>query len=406
MLLSVFTHSKTNTPNKASLANTLISATVLLSLLSTQGVSAKSPTKAIKCNSESNFAPCFYVAGGLIGANASPKGTVGGWSTSNSSTFGYNLVVGSQIKPHWFGELAFNSLGKAKLKNSSSAITGSESISYNIPSLQIGYLVKPTSETINYFAKGGVSFIQNSASSDRIPYKKQNSVLPSFSAGVQWQSPKNGLFARLSGDYHSSDAMGLNLLLGYKFNAPEKSTAIKPKKKHAKPRRVVKRRPTAVKRRAKPVRRKAPARRIANNAPPQLMRIISNIVKQPPFAGVLNGVEFSPRTAKLTPRAKGVLNGIARKLKARPKMRVAIIGHTDSLGITSENNLLSRTRASAVKSYLIKQGINARRMVAEGQGDSQPRATIVQRVVEERIVGLSYAHFKQEKNTMTLAKKH
>jgi len=376
MLLSVFTHSETNTPNKASLANTLISTTVLLSLLSTQGVSAKSPTQAIKCNSESNFAPCFYVAGGLIGANASPKGTVGGWSTSNSSTFGYNLVVGSQLKPHWFGELAFNSLGKAKLKNSSSAIKGSESISYNIPSLQIGYLVKPTSETINYFAKGGVSFIQNSASSDRIPYKKQNSVLPSFSAGVQWQSPKNGLFARFSGDYHSSDAMGLNLLLGYKFNAPEKSTTIKPRKKHTKPRRVVKRRPTAVKRRAKPVKRRAaPARRIANNAPPQLMRIISSIVKQPSFAGALNGVDFNPRTAILTPRAKGVLNSIARKLKAQPKMRVAIIGHTDSLGITAENKLLSRTRASAVKSHLIKQGINARRMIAEGRGDSQPRAT-------------------------------
>ncbi|MCF6204213.1 MAG: OmpA family protein, partial [Methylococcaceae bacterium] len=192
--------------------------------------------------------------------------------------------------------------------------------------------------------------------------------------GVQWQSPKNGLFARLSGDYHSSDAMGLNILVGYKFNTPEKSTTLKPTKKYTKPRRVVKRKPAAVKRRT-PTRRKAPARRIASNAPPQLLHIISNIVKQPAFAGVLNGVDFNPRTAILTPRAKGVLNGIARKLKSHPKMRVAIIGHTDSLGITAENKLLSRTRASAVKSYLIKQGINARRMVTEGRGDSQPRAT-------------------------------
>ncbi len=362
MLLSVFTHTETNTPNKASLVSTLINTTVLLCLLSAQVVSAENPTKAIKCNSESNFAPCFYIAGGLIGANVSPKGTIGGWSTSNSSGFGYNLVVGSQLKPHWFGELTFNSLGKAELKNDSSVITGTESISYNIPSLQIGYLVKPSSETINYFAKGGISFIQNSASSDRVPYKKQNSALPSFSAGIQWQSPKNGLFARFSGDYHSSDAMGLNILLGYKFNTPEKSTAVKP-------RQIVKRRATPTKR------RKQPARRIAKKTPPQLMHIISNIVKQPAFAGVLNGVDFKPRTAILTPRAKGTLNNIARKLKNQPKMRVAIIGHTDSLGITAENKLLSRTRASAVKSYLIKQGINARRMVAEGRGDSQPRAT-------------------------------
>jgi len=365
MLLSVFTHPNTNTLKRMSLTGTI----ALLSLLSLQTISAKNITNDIKCNSQSNFAPCFYVAGGLIGSKVSPTGNVGGWHTSSSSSLGYNLVVGSQLKPHWFGELAFNSLGKAKLKNNSSAITDSESISYDIPSLHIGYLVKPTSETINYFAKGGVSFIQNSASSDKIPYEKQNSMLPSFSAGVQWQSPKNGFFARLSGDYHSSDAMGVNVLFGYKFNAPEKSTSINPSKKATKPRRIVKRR-------AKPIkRRRAPARRIAANAPPQLMHIISNIVKQPSFAGVLNGVEFNPQTAILTPRAKGVLNGIARKLKAQPKMKVAIIGHTDSLGITAENQLLSRTRASAVKSYLIKQGINARRMVAEGRGDSQPRAT-------------------------------
>ncbi|MEE9444560.1 MAG: OmpA family protein, partial [Cocleimonas sp.] len=50
-------------------------------------------------------------------------------------------------------------------------------------------------------------------------------------------------------------------------------------------------------------------------------------------------------------------------------------GHTDSLGITAEKVLLSKSRSSVVKSFLIRQGINARRMVSEGRGDSQPRAT-------------------------------
>ncbi len=347
----------------------MISTAVLASLINPQIVSAENlNSQAVKCNSVSNFSPCFYVAGGLIGSRVSPEGTIGGWSTSNSSSTGYNLIIGSQIKPHWFGEFAYNNLGKATLKNSSPAITDSQTISYSIPSLHIGYILKPTSEAINYFAKGGVSFIQNSASSETVPYEKKNSVLPSFSVGAQWQSPKNGLFARLSGDYHSSDATGLNITLGYKFNSPERSSAKKTSTQYTKPKR-------AIKRRAKPVRRRAPPRRVVNNTPPQLMHIISNIVKQPAFAGVLNGVDFNPRTAILTPRAKGVLNHIASKLKQQPKMRVAIIGHTDSLGITAENKLLSRTRASAVKSYLIRQGVNARRMVAEGRGDSQPRAT-------------------------------
>ena len=371
MLLSVSTQLNTSKIKQLGLPSLTISLAVFASLLNTQAVQAENlNSQSIKCNSATGFSPCFYVAGGVIGSHISPEGSIGGWSTSSTSSSGYKLLIGTQIKPHWFGELAYSDLGKATIKNNLPTITDSQTISYSIPSLQIGYLFKPNSATINYFVKGGLSFIQNSASSEIVPYEKQNSVLPSFSAGAQWQSPKNGLFARLSGDYHSSDATGVSLTVGYKFNIPKKNTAGISSTKYTTPQKRI---PAVAKHTKTPVKRTSP--HITNNTPPQLMRIISSIVKQPDFAGVLNGVDFKPRTAILTPRAEGVLNHIARKLANRPTMRVAIIGHTDSLGITEENILLSRSRASAVKAYLIKQGINANRIETEGLGDSQPRAT-------------------------------
>ena len=348
---------------KLNLVTLLFSALSMLGLASSETISAKTTTfDSNHCGSQSAFTPCFYAAGGLMLSRVAPDGEVGGWSTSKTSSSGINIVVGHHFKPQIFGELSYIDLGKSTLTNSSSTSSGTENIKYKVASLQMGYLLKKPSEALNFYIKGGLSSIQNNASSTKIPYKKQNSVLPSFGAGAQWQSPDSGLFVRLGGDYFSSDALAINLAVGYKIDTfNKKSTAKSPT-----PRRQA---------RPKPI-RKAPARRVVKKrAPPRRLRIISSIVQQPSFAGVLNGVDFKPNTAILTGRAKSILRSIALKLKNKPKMRVTIIGHTDSLGITAEKVLLSKSRSSVVKSFLIRQGINARRMVSEGRGDSQPRAT-------------------------------
>ena len=352
-----------------SLPTLLISTAAILGLLSTSEVSAKTSTDSNSCGTQSAFTPCFYVAGGLMLSRVAPDGEVGGWSTSSTNSTGFNLTVGHHFKPQLFGELSYTSLGKATLKNSAPSITGKEDIKYQAASLHVGYLLKKPSEALNFYAKGGLSTIQNTASSSRVPYEKQNSILPSFGAGVQWQSPNNGLFFRLGGDYFSNDAQAVNLTVGYKFDAlNDKSTAKTPaprKRVKPKPRRIVKPRPV----------RKAPARRVVKKSRPPGLHIISSIVKQPSFAGVLNGVDFKANTAILTTRAQSVLRSVALKLKKKPNMRITLIGHTDSLGITAEKTLLSKSRAAAVKAFLIRQGVSSRRMIAEGRGDSQPRAT-------------------------------
>lgn len=53
---------------------------------------------------------------------------------------------------------------------------------------------------------------------------------------------------------------------------------------------------------------------------------------------------------------------------------VAIEGHTDDVGSLELNQTLSMHRADSVKSYLMQQGIQSRRLTAAGMGETQPIA--------------------------------
>lgn len=55
--------------------------------------------------------------------------------------------------------------------------------------------------------------------------------------------------------------------------------------------------------------------------------------------------------------------------------KLDIKGHTDNLGTDEYNQTLSQNRANAVKEYLIKKGIPAERINAQGFGESKPITT-------------------------------
>ena len=67
------------------------------------------------------------------------------------------------------------------------------------------------------------------------------------------------------------------------------------------------------------------------------------------------------------------LNGILRTLKENPEMKVTVTGWCDTKGSVAVNKRISRQRAEAVKTWLVKNGIEASRITAIGNGsdDSQ-----------------------------------
>ncbi|HEC78888.1 MAG TPA: hypothetical protein ENI34_07070 [candidate division WOR-3 bacterium] len=90
---------------------------------------------------------------------------------------------------------------------------------------------------------------------------------------------------------------------------------------------------------------------------------------------VLKGIYFDFNSAVIKPTSYPVLDDAAKVLKAKPKMRVEISGHTDSVGSDSYNQKLSYQRANAVRDYLIRyHNIDPSRLIAVGYGESQPIA--------------------------------
>ncbi len=65
---------------------------------------------------------------------------------------------------------------------------------------------------------------------------------------------------------------------------------------------------------------------------------------------------------------------IVQMMKANPTLKLSIQGHTDNTGDVKMNAKLSGDRALSVKNELIKNGIEATRLTAQGFGSSKPVA--------------------------------
>jgi outer membrane protein OmpA-like peptidoglycan-associated protein len=103
---------------------------------------------------------------------------------------------------------------------------------------------------------------------------------------------------------------------------------------------------------------------------------------------VLEGVYFETGKAALKPESQAALDRVAESLKGNPEVRVEIGGHTDNTGSKATNQRLSAARATAVKDYLVSQGVDAGRMTAKGYGPDKPVAdnkTVAGRAANRRV---------------------
>lgn len=97
---------------------------------------------------------------------------------------------------------------------------------------------------------------------------------------------------------------------------------------------------------------------------------------------------FVSGKAKILEKSYSTLDIVANFMKNNPEIRLAIGGHTDSVGSNKLNMKLSRDRADSVKTYLIEQGIDETRVDAAGYGEDQPidtNATAAGRAKNRRV---------------------
>jgi OOP family OmpA-OmpF porin len=91
-------------------------------------------------------------------------------------------------------------------------------------------------------------------------------------------------------------------------------------------------------------------------------------------ASVKLQVEFANGKSVLDSRFDGEIKALADFMAKYPNTNAEIAGHTDNVGKVASNNALSQKRADAVKTALIKAGVDKTRLSSKGYGSKQPIA--------------------------------
>lgn len=81
---------------------------------------------------------------------------------------------------------------------------------------------------------------------------------------------------------------------------------------------------------------------------------------------------FSQSTYELSEAVKTSLDAISKALLAQPQTKLQITGHTDNVGESDKNLILSEYRAKVVASYLEQKGVSTSQLVVEWKGAAAP----------------------------------
>ena len=85
----------------------------------------------------------------------------------------------------------------------------------------------------------------------------------------------------------------------------------------------------------------------------------------------LDNIYYDYNKATIRPDAKRELDRLYVLLTENPTLEIELSSHTDSRGTDSYNKRLSQRRAQAATKYLISRGIDAKRIMASGYGESK-----------------------------------
>jgi OOP family OmpA-OmpF porin len=85
-------------------------------------------------------------------------------------------------------------------------------------------------------------------------------------------------------------------------------------------------------------------------------------------------LRFNSGSAELAPGSAEQLDDIAGIFRAYPELRGTLSGYTDDQGDVEMNSRLSKARADAVKTELVKRGVTDTRLATHGMGEQDPIA--------------------------------
>ncbi|NND07597.1 MAG: OmpA family protein [Saprospiraceae bacterium] len=87
---------------------------------------------------------------------------------------------------------------------------------------------------------------------------------------------------------------------------------------------------------------------------------------------ILENVFFASGSAEILPTSLHELRKLYQLMDENKEMVIEIQGHTDDVGSSSDNDLLSTVRAEAIYNFLIEKGIPQSRMTYRGFGEKRP----------------------------------
>ena len=114
---------------------------------------------------------------------------------------------------------------------------------------------------------------------------------------------------------------------------------------------------------------------LKNSFNAQLAEFLASKPQKPERSFTFEDLTFETNSARITAQSQPSVNDLIQIMKAYPGLHIRIEGYTDNTGNASANKTLSLERANAVKTALMRAGIEPTRVTTLGYGSAQPKAS-------------------------------
>ena len=318
----------------------------------------------------------WYVGAGAGISRLAPDTDGSEYTLDDEMSTAAGLYLGLDINDWLAAEAAYTTLGEATL-------SAGETIGYTAISLgAIAYVygqrdIRARQQGLSGYLRLGLNSIDNDASID---LNKADNTAIWLGAGLQWPVGRQwGVRGEVTS--YDGDAQAAMASVYWRSAPDARSRRLPPVRKPATT-------PPVAAPRADTVPATAPAPAPAPVPDPAVSprQIAANDCVQPAanepsdargcalISGVMQGVDFQPDTATLTPVGLQLLTRLAATLVQNPDLVIEIQLHTQVYAQSGRAMQLSRERVLAVARYLASQSVDVKRLRARAFGSEQPRA--------------------------------